>query len=265
MIMHRVLSWLVVFLFLLEEVFHQKLGKSGRLSSAPTDDDILKSNFDRFDLLRILELLFLGLLLSTPDGNPATGHGQLTVMLVGLQIARLFGRRVLSRWSVLGVLQALELVLLLTIILVPMTLSGRYPLSPLPLLALIGGVTYGILVTIAAAFSISYGVRLFARESSELYETFPPLADSENWAYKFSRFSLFAGTAGMVSLFLLRGLSLLPLLFSISIILQFAGVLFCRKEAFNGHHPRAHILWGISFLILYLLAVTGTTTISPAL
>ncbi|MCD4708107.1 MAG: hypothetical protein K8S62_10260 [Candidatus Sabulitectum sp.] len=264
--MHKVLSLLVFSLFLIEEIFHQRLGKAGRLSSVPADCDVLKNNFDRYDLLRLLELLFLGLLLSTPAGNPASGHGQLSMILVGLQIARLFGRRVLSRWSVLGILQALEMIILLTIILIPIKISADgYPLSPIPLLALIGGVMSGILVTIVIAFSISYGMKLFSRESGNLYETFPPLADSESWAFKFSRFSLYTGTAGVTGLFLLLGLSLLPVLFSISLILQFTGVLLCRKDTYCGHHPRAHILWGISFLILYFLAVSGITTVNPAL
>lgn len=262
--MHSVLGFLVAFLFILEEFFHQRLGKAGRLSSIHANSNILKNNFDRYDLLRILELLLLGLLLSTSEGNPTTGGGQLTVVLTGLQFARLFGRRVLSRWSVLGVVQAFEMGLLLTVILMPSHSPGGYPPSPLPLLALLGGMVYGILVSIAAAFSLSYGIRLFARESSGLYHNFPPLADSEGWAYKFSMFSLLPGITGAASLFLLNGISLLSVFFSISFILQFAGTLAYRKSTYNGHHPVSNTLWLVSFLILYLLAVTGITTISPA-
>ena len=260
--MHRMLSLLVISMFILEEFFHQRLGKTGRLTPVPFNYDPLKNNFDRFDLLRILELLSLGLLLSTAEGNPGSGHGQLTLMLVGLQIARLFGRRVLSRWSVLGVLQGIELILLLSFISVPMkSSSGVLQLSPLSLLALLGGVFYGILISISTAFSISYGIRLFARESSSLYETFPPLASSESWSYKFSKFSLFSGAAGLVGLFLLWGFSPLSGLFAVSLILQFAGVLISRKQTFNGHHPTAHILWGVSFLLLYFLTISGITSV----
>ncbi len=261
--MHRILSLLVVSMFILEEVLHQKLGKSGRLSTMPASYDVLKNNFDKFDILRILELLSLGLLLSTAAGNPGSGHGQLTMILVGLQTARLFGRRVLSRWSVLGVLQGIEMILLLAFIFVPMkAASGVIHLSPVSLLALMGGVIYGILISISAAFSISYGIRLFATESSNLYETFPPLASSESWSYKFSKFSLFSGTAGLAGLFLLWGVSQLSVLFAISLSLQFAGVLISRKQTFNGHHPISHILWGISFLLLYSMTLSGITTVS---
>ncbi len=261
--MHRMLSLLVISMFILEEVFHRKLGKSGRLAHLPANYDILKNNFDRFDLLRVLELLSLGLLLSTAAGNPGSGHGQLTLMLVGLQIARLFGRRVLSRWSVLGVLQGIELIFLLSFIFMPMKLSpGVLHLSPLSLLALLGGVFYGIFISISTAFSISYGIRLFAKESSNLYDTFPPLASSESWSYKFSKFSLFAGVTGLAGLFLLWGFSPLSGLFAVSLILQYTGVLISRKQTFNGHHPAAHVLWGVSFLLLYFLTISGITSVT---
>lgn len=260
--MHRILSLFVLILFLIEEMFHQRLGKAGRLPSRPVDYDTIKNNFDRFDLLRILELLLIGLLFSTATGSAATGRGQLALILVGLQVARLFGRRVLSRWAVLGIVQGLEALLLLSIILVPVkTLTAEYPLSPLPALAIIGGGIYGIFVFVSVAFSISYATRLLSRESSSLYDTFPPLVDSENWAYRFSRFSLFFGVTGVAGMFDLGGFSLLPILFSVSLILQFTGTQICRKETFNGHHPVSHILWGISFLILYFLTVSGISTI----
>ena len=259
--MHRILSLLVVSMFILEEIFHQRFRKTGRLKPVPFNNNPLKNNFDRFDFLRSLALLTLGLLLSTSAGNPGSGHGQLIMILVGLQIARLFGRRVLSNWSVLGVLQCIEMILLLSFILLPMELPAEtLQISPPSLLALLGGVFYGILISISAAFSFSYGVRLFARESSNLYETFPPLASSESWSYKFSKFSLFPGTAGLAGLFLFWGFSLLSGLFALSLILQFAGVLISQKQTFNGHHPIAHILWGISFLLLYLLIVSGIST-----
>ncbi len=262
--MHKVLGLLIALLFILEEFFHRKLGKTGRLSAINANTNILKNNFDRYDLLRILELLMLGLLLSTAEGNPATGRGQLTVILTGLQVARLFGRRVLSRWSVLGIVQSLEMVLLITVVFMHAYSPGGYLPSPLPVLALLGGIVYGILVSIAAAFSLSYGIRLLAKESGQLYHSFPSLADSESWAYKFSKFSLLPGIAAVVSLFLLKEISLLSVFFSISFILQFAGTLTCRKSTYNGHHPVSNSFWLISFLILYLMAVTGITTISPA-
>jgi hypothetical protein len=263
--MHRVvLSLLVVFLIVMEELFRQKPGRAGRLPIRPAETGMPGKDFDRFDLLRLLELLFLGLLFSTSAGNAATGHGQITIVLAGLQTARLFGRRVLSRWSVLWVIQAFELLLLVSILFLPLHLIPEaYLLSPKSLLALVGGMIFSILVYITAAFSLSYGVRLFAREHSHLYNVFPPLAGSEEWAYKFSVFALPSGIVGAVSLFFLRGVSLLPVIFSLSVLLQSLGVVICRKKTFNGHHPVVHILWSISFLVLYFITITGLTTVGP--
>jgi hypothetical protein len=262
--MHRVLSLLIIFLFLIEVLFHLKSGKAGRVAQSPVDSGEIGNSFDRFDLLRLLELLCMGLLFSTSAGSTSTGQGQLTVILVGMQTARLIGRRILSRWSVLGVIQVFEMALLLSILLMPVKLPQHvYQLAPVPLLALLGGVVFGISVSIAAAFSFSYGVRLFSGEHSHLYNAFPPLAGSEGWAYRFSLSSLPAGVAGSAGLFFLCGFSVLPVLFTVSVLIQSAGVIICGKKTFNGHHPIAHILWGISFLVLYIAIITGITTVTP--
>lgn len=260
--MHRILSLLAFALFILEVVFHRELGKKGLISITKVHEG-LKLNFDRFDLLRLIELLFLGLILSTKEGNPASSSGQICMVLVALQISRLLGRRILSRWSVLGVLQALEAGLLLTFILLPINHSSSvYTLLPGTMLAIPGGITYALFVSLSASFSISYWIKLYARESSKTYESFPPLADSEGWAEKFSGFSLVAGAFSVAGLILLKNLTVLSVGFAISYALQFSGVLFCRKQTFKGHHPRVHILWGLSCLILYFLAVSGITTVS---
>ena len=266
--MHRILSLLILSMFFVEELFHRRLGKTGRLSSTPKNYYVLKNTFDRFDLIRLLELLFLGLLFSTSEGNPATGHGQLGMVLIGLQISRLFGRRVLSRWSVLGILQLLEAVLLITVILIPVNIPAEghlYPFSPKLLLGLLGGVLYGVFITIVTAFSISYWIRHFTKEHGKLYHTFPPLVESESWALKFSTISLYLGTAGATGLFFIKGLAVLPAVFSASLICQLAGVLVCKKETYNGHHPVAHILWMLSVLLLSFIAVSGITTFGSTL
>lgn len=253
--------------FLAEEFFHQKVRKAGKLPSVPTDEEIARHNLDRFDFLRLLELLFLALLLTTAAANPATGHGQMCMILTGLQISRLFGRRILSRWSVLGVLQAIEMAFLATILLLPSAAvdAGSYIVSPASIFALMGGVFYGIFVSISAAFSISYAIRLLAAESSTFYETFPPLANSESWALRFSVYSLFAGTASVTSLFFVTGLSAPFILLSVSLMLQSAGTFLCRQDSSNGHHPLSHILWTASFLMAFILVVSGSSTMGTSL
>lgn len=250
--------------FIIEEITHQRGRRRGILPDDPTAEEARKQTLDSFDLLRLLELLFLALLMSTVAGNPAGPHGQTAIILTGLQIARLFGRRILSRWSVLGVLQALEILLLALIILLPLKegASEKPSLTAASVTALAGTLVYGILITVSTAFSLSYWVKFFSRENSAVFENFPPLADSENWAVKFSRKAVFSGFVGAVGLFLVSGVSPLPLLFSLSVLLQGTGLLLTRKSTFSGHHPVSHLLWGLSFLLIFAMVASGLTDLT---
>ena len=246
--------------FAVEEIIHQRERHRGNLSDEPAIEE--KHTLDLFDILRLLELLFLALLMSTPAGNPAGPHGQTIIILTGLQIARLFGRRILSRWSVLGVLQALEVIVLAMIMLLPLNTGAaeKPPLTPASVAALAGALVYGILISISAAFSVSYWVKLFSRENSRVYDNFPPVADSENWSVKFSQKAVYAGLLGAAGLFLISGLSLLSVLFTLSVVLQGTGLLLAGKSNFSGHHPLSHLFWDASFLLVFFMVVFGATT-----
>lgn len=247
--------------FIIEEITHQRGKHRGTLPEDPSTEKTSEQTLNAFDILRLLELLFLALLMSTGAGNPAGPHGQTAIILTGLQIARLFGRRILSRWSVLGVLQAIEILLLAMIILLPVN-SGfmdKPPLTAASVAALTGTHIYGILITISAAFSLSYWVKLFSREHSAAFENFPPLADSENWTVKFSKKAVYSGVLGAGGLFLMSGLSSLSLLFTLSVLLQVTGLFLSRKSNFSGHHPVSHVVWGTSFLILFVMVAFGVT------
>lgn len=262
--MHRILSLLALGAFTLEEIAHQRRRARGTLPAAPVDENDKKTGMDIFDVLRLLELLFLALLMSTSAGNPAGSHGQMAMILAGLQISRLFGRRILSRWSVLGVLQALEIVILLLIILLPLNTAvlTKPVLSSSSILALGGGVLYGVMIAICASFSISYGIKLFSGETSEAFDNFPPLADSENWAVKFSARSIYPAIAGTAGLVMITGFSLLSLLFLFSALLQGTGLFLANRSSFRGHHPVSHLLWSLSFLLLMGMMVFGVTDIT---
>lgn len=249
--------------FAIEETAHQRGRSRGTLPDDPTAEEARKQTLDLFDLLRLLELLFLALLMSTA-GNPAGPHGQAAIILAGLQIARLFGRRILSRWSVLGVLQALEILILAMLILLPLHpgAANKPPLTAASVAALSGTLVYGVLISISAAFSFSYWVKFFSRENSKTYENFPPLADSENWLVKFSKKAVYSGVLGAAGLFLISGLSTLSLLFALSVVLQGTGLLLARKSNFSGHHPISHLFWDASFLLVFVMVTFGVTNIT---
>jgi hypothetical protein len=245
--------------FVVEEIAHRRSRNTGGLPAEPGDEGQATSRMDFFDILRIVELLFLALILSTKQGTLTGTLGQTVLILVGLQASRIFARRVLGRWSVLGVLQGMEM-LLLIVVMIPRTaptpmLSQGPPWAEF--LALTGFTAYGILAVLSAAFSVSYAVKYFAREGSGAYEEYPPLADSERWSARCSGKAFYAGLAGTLGWFLCTGASLLTLLLALSAILQGLGTRLSGKPVFSGHHPRAHLLWGVSFLLFLAVIAFG--------
>jgi len=264
--LHKILSLLALITLFAEEIQHRIMLRRGKLPSAPTEELNNRVTPDRFDVLRLMELFFLSLILSTPAGNPAATQGQLSMILVGLQISRLFGRRILSRWSVLGVLQGLEIFLLVILVLLPFNPDARIEvgLSWDSLLALTGGVLYGIFLSLCTAFSLSYGIKLFSRESSLTYDTFPPLADSENWAVRFATACIYPGAAGAAGLFLISGFSAASILFCLSVLSHSIGLLLSRRPNYSGHHPVSHILWGLAFLLVIALMISGAADFSSS-
>lgn len=262
--MHKIFGLLALAAFLTEEIAHQRGRRRGTLPQDPTENQVNRTTLSIFDILRLIELLFLALILSTAAGNPAGTHGQTTIILLGLQTVRLFGRQVLSRWSVLGVLQTLEILFLLLVIFLPLNhgVPDNPPLRLDSFLGFAGGILYGILITICAAFSISYTIKVFSKENSAAFDSFPPLADSENWAVKISRRSVFVGIIGTAGLFLVTGPSLLLYLFTLSVLLQSSGLLLSKKDNFSGHHPISHLLWLASFLLVVGMLVFRVTDLT---
>lgn len=257
--MHRILGLLALIAFIVEEIFHQRMRQKNRLPDEPTETEQSRPSLDRFDILRLLELVLLALIVSTVAGRPEQTPGQLAVILTGLQTARLFGRKILSRWSVLGVLQALEIMLLIIFLAVPFNPDSAHDLvvSPASVSALAGGVIFSILMILSTAFSIAYWIKLYSKEFSQTYETFPPLADSEGWAFKFASKAFFAGAAAVTGLFLYSGTTPGFMLSLLSFIFCSAGILAAKKESYTGHHPKAHIFWGLSFLFIIAILIVG--------
>ncbi len=257
--MHRILGVLALIAFIIEEIFHQRLTRKDKLPAEPTEVEHPGDTLDRFDILRLVELLILALIVSTVAGRPGQTPGQISIILTGLQTARLFGRRILSRWSVLGVLQALEVFLLIILAAVPFFPHStlRLIVSPASVSALAGTVIYSILMILCTAFTIAYWIKLFSREFSSTYEKFPPLADSEGWAFKFASKAILPGAVAVAGLFIYNGVSAALVLMSLSLIFCSAGLIAVVKENYSGHHPRSHIFWSLSFICIITMLIAG--------
>lgn len=251
--------------FAIEELIYRRMKRRNALPSSPMEGGEGRRTTDTLDVLRLVELLLIALLLSTPAGNPALAQGQMAMILAGLQLARLFGRRILAAWSVLGVLQLIEAVLLLLFLLLPLPENSvqRADLTPRAFLALAGGVLYTVMVMVCASFSISYWVKYFAKEHSLPFTAFPPLAESEAWAVRTSRKSILPGLAGLSGIALITGLSAISVLLGVSILLQTSGLLVVKRLASREHHPLAHVLWTASFLLITGMIGFGITSFAP--
>ncbi|PIE53629.1 hypothetical protein CSA37_00240 [Candidatus Fermentibacteria bacterium] len=259
--MHRILGGLALTAFIIEEIFHRKRQRKNRLPAEPSYKQ--SNSMDIFDVLRLIEILLLAMILSTEGGRPQEPSGQMSIILIGLQVFRLFGRKILNRWSVLGILQALQVILLLIVILIPLRSSADYvSIGPAEVLSLAGGIAYGILLTLCASFSTAYWIKLYSREFSGTYETFPPLADSERWARRFAILSLYAGFTASAAMFVQYGAVALPFFFTGSALLTTAGIIAESRESFTGHHRKAHLLWSLSFLLTLSIFIAGITASS---
>jgi len=256
---HNLFALLALAAFVVEEIAHRRSRNTGELPAEPGEEAQTASGMDFFDILRVMELLFVALILSTGQGSLTGTLGQTALILVGLQASRIFARRILGRWSVLGVLQGMQMLLLL-MALIPLTspapLPGHGP-SWASFLALAGFTVYGILAALSAAFSIAYAVKYFAREGTSAYEEYPPLADSERWSARCSGKAFYAGLAAALGWLLFSGISPLIPLLSFSAVLQGLGTHRSGKPVFSGHHPRAHLLWGVSFLLFLAVIALG--------
>ncbi len=262
--MHKIIVILVLFLFLLEDILQLKTLFSIKVFPKFDRELSYKNKLISLDFLRLLQLLFLGFLLSTYAGNPTTVHGQINVILAGMQFIRFLGKRIIQYQSILGIIQILQVISLVTLLILPFEnlFSQDYSLSLTMKLTIFAGLIYAFFSILILPFSISFFVKLLSSESSSNFTLFPPLFELEKWCIKLSSYSIFFGISTAFILFFNSGLSFLSIGFIVSVICQTAAVWLSRKPIFNGFHSTSHILWSISALLLYLLTIYRVTSIT---
>ncbi len=255
--MHKIIIISILFLFLLEDTLQlQTLFKIKFLSKY--DKEISKKNrLIGLDFIRLLELLFLGLLLSTDKSNPTTVHGQINVILVSLQFVRSLGKRIIQYQPVLSIIQILQVISLVTLLTLPYNNFSSQSYSNLSTmkLTIFTGLIYTFFCFLAFPFSISFFVKFLSSESSSNFSLLPPIIALEKWCIKLSFYSMFFGVFTAFNLIFKGGISSLAIGFAISVLCQIAGVWLARKPIFNGYHIKSHILWSFSALLLYFVAI----------
>jgi len=262
--MHKIIVILVLFLFLLEDTLQLKNLFGIKLFSKFDQEIGYKNKLISIDFLRLLQLLFLGFVLSIYKGNPTTVHGQINVIIIGLQFVRFLGKRIIQYQSILGIIQILQVISLVTLLTLPFEnlFFQDYSLLLTTKLTIFAGLIYAFFSTLILPFSISFFIKLLSSESSSNFNLFPPLFELEKWCIRLSSYSIFFGISTAFILFFNNGLSFLSIGFTVSVICQTVAIWLSRKPIFNGFHSTSHILWSFSALLLYLLAIYRVTSIS---
>jgi len=266
-----------LFLLVVEEAFHQFYRRTGLLNTAgsvdPVDSGKQRTATSRLALIRWLQLVAMGVLFITVGDQTNSGFlvctkGQMVAVIAAMQVFRIIGRRIISRWIVLGVLQLQQVILLVTL---PFTktlnsLGGIEPVHSVTLwISGLSGIVSGAVLAIAFSFSVTYLLRLWSGEKNSRFDEYPPLVYSEAWTRRLTIMALlpvFVTVAGLSILSAARHM-LEPALIPAVLVLACLTValdLFRNKRGF--HHPAANILITISVLIVFIASLTGYTTFS---
>ena len=260
--MHKIIVVSILFLFLLEDTLQLQTFFKIKFLSRFDKEISNKNRLIGLDFIRLLELLFLGLLLSTDKGNPTTIHGQANVILVGMQFVRCLGKRIIQYQPVLSIVQILQVVSLVTLLALPYSdiPSQNYSSLSTMKLTIFTGIVYAFFCYLSFPFSISFFIKFFSSESSNNFSLLPPIIALEKWCIKLSFYSMFFGLFTAFNLFFKGGISFLSVGFALSLLSQISGIWLARKPIFNGYHIKSHILWSFSALLLYFIAIYETLT-----
>jgi hypothetical protein len=257
---------ILFFLLILEEIFHRLNRGSSFMDidlAGDSVEQVEKKGTGRFTRLlswiRAVQLLVFGLLFTVIAALSGirvlyTTVGQLAGLLLFIQVVRILNRKIINNWAVLGVTVILQVLLLILLI-----FTGITPRSD-PLFAAheIGWITSLVsfvllfLLSITIPFTVTYFLRLFAKEGSGFYYFLPSLAYSEYWIRRLTR--LAAGTA-LVSLltfaFLIAeygypaGAAILQI---VLVFLLFIAILLFKNKL-RLHHPAGVLLVASSWII----------------
>lgn len=254
------------FLLILEELCHRFSKVSAFMDIDLTDDSfesLVNGSQSRITRLliwiRIGQLLVFGVLfalIAALSGMRVlyTTPGQLAGLILLLQVVRIVNRRIIKQWAVLGSAVILQVVLLFLIILTGLTKVNTHGSTFYQTDWILSSFSFLVLFMLSLSFPLvcTYFFRLFAREGSDLYYFFPPLAYSEYWIKRIIRNTVWiAFAAFLFHLFLIfqsgnqAGPAILHLL--LSILLLTSVFLFRNKRSL--HHPVAFALILVAWIV----------------
>jgi hypothetical protein len=261
-----IVSFISFFLLILEELFH-RLNKAVPLMNIDLTDD----SFDRLSngnpsritrllvWIRIGQLLVFGVLfalIAALSGMKVlyTTPGQLAGLILMIQVVRIANRRIIKQWAVLGSAVFLQVILLILLILTGLTTITAHESAFYQTDWVLSSLSFIVLFMLSLSFPLvcTYFIRLFAREGSNIYYFFPPLAFSEYWIRRIIRTTVWIALAAFLfHLFLVlqsgnqAGPAILHLVLT---ILLFTSVFLFRNKC-RLHHPFAFALIIIAWIV----------------
>lgn len=276
-----IVSLISFFLLIVEELCH-RLNKAVPLMDINLTDD----SFDRLSngnptritrllvWIRVGQLVVFGVLfalIAAFSGMKVlyTTPGQLAGLVLLIQVVRIANRRIIKQWAVLGSAVFLQIILLILLIITGLTTVNTHESAFYQTDWVLSSFSFIVLFMLSLSFPLvcTYFIRLFAREGSNLYYFFPPLAFSEYWIRRIIRTTVWIALAAFLfHLFLVlqsgdqAGPAILHLLLT---ILLFTSVFLFRNKR-RLHHPVAFTLIMIAWIvnISWLLAELTTASMT---
>jgi hypothetical protein len=274
-----IVIFILFFLLILEEIFHRLNRGSSFMDvdlAGDSVEQVEKKGIGRFTRLlswiRTMQLLVFGLLFAVIAALSGirvlyTTAGQLAGLLLLIQIVRILNRKVINQWAVLGITVMLQVFLLILLIFTGIA-SELDPQSAAHetdwIVSLVSFVLL-FLLSITIPFTITYYLRLFAKEGSGFYYFLPSLVYSEYWIKRLTRI---AANTALVSLLILTFLIVKCEYPAGAAILQTVLVflLFTTTSLFRNrlrlHHPSAVFLVAATWITNIVWVMANLTSVS---
>jgi len=274
-----IVVFILLFLLMLEEILH-RLNRGSALMNI----DLAGDSVEQVDQetkggkgmllfwIRMLQLFVFCLLFAYIAAFSGirvmyTSAGQLSGLLILIQVVRILNRKVVNQWAVLGATVILQVILLILLIFVGLTPEPSLHSHFHDTAWLVSLVSFILLflLSVMLPFTATYYLRLLSREGSGLYYFMPPLAYSEYWIRRLVRK---AANTALVSLLMLAYLILRcgypagASILSIVLVLLLFSALSLFRNRLKLHHPTAIFLITFAWMINVIWVLASLTSTS---
>lgn len=274
-----IVIFVLFLLLIIEEIFHRLNRGSSFMDidlAGDSVEQVEKKGTGRFTRLlswiRTVQLLVFGLLFAVIAAFSGirvlyTAAGQLAGLLLLIQVVRILNRKVINHWAILGITVILQVLLLILLIFTGITPEAdlQSAAHETDWIVSLASFVQLFLLSTAIPFTVTYYLRLFAKEGSGFYYFLPSLAYSEYWIRRLVRV---ASNTALGSLLILTFLIVKCEYPAGVAILQITLVflLFTTTSLFKNklrlHHPAAVFLVAATWTLNIVWILVNLTSVS---